>query len=67
MTGFCAMNDCDQEPLYCRGHYEEECKREERSNLVAQTAAVHVLVLLRHLERLGVENVDVEAARKWLG
>lgn len=64
-TDFCVMEDCDQEPEYCRGHFEAEDKRANQMNNRVQEAGLLLRNLLTHLERAGVHNADVDAARRW--
>jgi hypothetical protein len=65
-ANFCIMEGCDQEPQYCVGHYNEVCFHEMRNLNKVQQAHPIVRALLTHLERLGVENRDIEEARAWL-
>ena len=62
----CIYEFCDQMPLYCEGHYQEMCSIANRQNDVIQSAGLIIRALLIRLEREGISNADMAAARDWL-
>lgn len=62
----CVMEGCDQEPQYCVGHFEEEMRVALVANSAVQGASLIIRALLTRLEREGLDNADMAAARDWL-
>jgi hypothetical protein len=66
ISQFCEIGACDQDPMVCMGHYEEEIHRADAMTVKVQAASLLLRSLLTRLEREGIDNADMLAARQWL-